>query len=204
MRSRIVGISLCALSSACIVGCQSAPRTAEIDWETPGSVATLDRATMGDPYELEDVDGVSRCYIDGVFCVASQPSAEALRGFAEDGVTVVINLRMESEMERVDFDEAAVCAEAGMDYVYIPMGGRDRVYPPEAVDTFAEALERHDGKALIHCASGGRATHLYMAYLIKHRGYDLQEALAVGSGLTYRPMPLSLLLDREIGYHWAE
>lgn len=204
MQHRIVGMFGIALLVSMGAGCQSAPRTAEIDWDAPGSSAPLSRAPVGEPSELEDTEGVDRCYIDGAFCIASQPSAEALRGFKEDGVTVVINLRMDSEMEGLDYDEAALCEAIGLDYAHIPMGGRERVYPPEAVDRFAEIMDAHDGKALIHCASGGRATSLYVAYLIKHRGYELADAMEVGMGLTYRPMPLELLLDRRIGYHWED
>lgn len=199
-----INVVLLSLGASTLLGCQSAPRTADIPWAAPGSSVPFASAPAGDPVHLEDVEGVDNCYLDGPVCIASQPSAAALRGFADDGVTVVINLRTDKEMEGLEYDEAALCAEAGLEYLRIPLGGKDPGYKPEALERFARAMEEHDGKALIHCASGGRATHMYVAYLIQSRGYSLDDAYAVGLKLRYQPLPVGQLLDREIGYRFVD
>lgn len=198
---RLVGmIPLCAL----VLGCQASQRVSNIGWSAPGAEGPIAQAQLGSPEQVKGIEGVKNCYFDGPVCVASQPTPAALRGFANDGVTVVINLRTQKEMDELGFDQAALCEELGMEYVHIPLGGSERVYPPEAVDRFAALMERHDGKALIHCASGGRVTHLYVAYLIKHRGYELNDAYEVGLGLGYQPWPLEMLLDRKVRYVYAD
>lgn len=195
---------LLTLGASALLGCQTTTRTVDIPWEAPGSRVPFASAPAGDPVQVEGVEGVDNCYLDGPVCIASQPSAEALRGFADDGVTVVINLRTDKEMDELGYDEAALCAESGLEYVRIPLGGKDPGYKPEALERFARAMEEHDGKALIHCASGGRATHMYVAYLIQSRGYSLDDAYAVGLRLRYQPMPLEQLLDRKIGYRFVD
>ncbi len=196
---------LLAIAGATIVGfstgCASQPEASEIPWPD-GAAARggLAEAPVGAPEHIEDVEGVDNCYFDGAFCIASQPSPEAIRGFADAGATVVISLRTDDEMEDLDFDQAALCHELGMEYVHIPLGGPDRIYTRQSVDAFADALERHDNKAVIHCASGGRATYMWVAYLVEHRGYEFDEAMAVGEQIRFRPSPFEGLLGREVVY----
>lgn len=83
----------------------------------------------------------------------------------------------------------------------IPIGAGNR-YSPEALDRFARAMEAHDGKALLHRRSGGRVTNFDVAYLVKHRGYDLNDAYEVGKRLRYGSSPLGQLLGRKIGCHF--
>src|SRR5207247_7849238 len=57
--------------------------------------------------------------------VTGQPTERALRALKAQGVTTVVNLRTPEEMTRnVPFDEAALVASLGMQYVYLPV--RDR------------------------------------------------------------------------------
>jgi len=184
MKTTLISVA-CVFAASMFVGCQSAPRG------------------VSAPVQITDRPGVSNLYADGPVYVASQPSAEALRAFAEEGVELVVNFRTDGEMDQLDFDEAKLVADAGMDYVHIPIGGANR-YTPEALAEFAEAMEAHDGKTLLHCRSGGRVTNFYVAYLVKHRGYDLNDAYEVGLSLRYRPTPLEQLLDRKIRYHFAD
>jgi uncharacterized protein (TIGR01244 family) len=111
--------------------------------------------------------------------VAGQPTPRALRELRAQGVTTVVNLRMPDEMRRVGFDEAALVAELGMKYVYLPVrDGTDKPYSPTTVDGFAEAIRTANGKVLLHCTVAWRASHLWAAYLIRDRGVPIQDALA--------------------------
>lgn len=143
----------------------------------------------------------SRIYRDGRVYIGGQPDQDALRSLPGHEITAVINLRTAKEMgdtARVDFDEVALVDSLGLAYIEIPLGGKDNPYTPAAVDSFAAALDQHTGPVLLHCASGGRASHLWAAYLVRHRGWDVSTAYARGEAIGIRPSAFSRLLDREM------
>jgi uncharacterized protein (TIGR01244 family) len=115
---------------------------------------------------------------DDIF-ISGQPTAQALRELRAQGVTTVINLRMQEELDRgVKFDEPGTIASLGMQYVHIPMRGTpDAPYSPAAVSKLAEVLANAKGKVLLHCTVAWRASHLWAAYLIRERGVDVETAL---------------------------
>jgi uncharacterized protein (TIGR01244 family) len=124
----------------------------------------------------------------GPVYVAGQPSEAALRDLAAKGVKTVVNLRTQREMDNrqaVPFDEAALLKELGMTYVHIPLGGPDTPYTPEAVEKFAAALDKADGKVLLHCTIGWRASHMWAAYLVKHKGVPEAEAIKQAQAINY-------------------
>jgi uncharacterized protein (TIGR01244 family) len=103
--------------------------------------------------------------------IAGQPTARGLRDLKGRGVTTIVNLRTPPEMSRVGFDEAALAAELGMNYVYLPVRG-DTAYPysEKALAGFTSAMQSANGKVLLHCTVAWRASHLWAAYLINARG----------------------------------
>jgi len=111
--------------------------------------------------------------------VTGQPTERALRELKEQGVTTVVNLRTPEEMTRnVKFDEAALVASLGMQYVYLPVRGNDQFpYSPATLTKFADAVSNAKGKVLLHCTVAWRASHLWAAYLI-NRGIPVDSALA--------------------------
>lgn len=130
-----------------------------------------------------DTTGLFESAIDRVgddMFIGGQPTERALREMKAAGVTTVINLRTPEEMKRtVKFDEPALIAQLGMKYVYLPVRG-DSAFPftTETVTKFADALQHANGKVLLHCTVGWRASHLWAAYLIRDRGIAETEALA--------------------------
>ena len=141
--------------------------------------------------------------------ISGQPTAQALRELRAQGVTTVVNLRMQEELDRaVKFDEPGTIASLGMQYVHIPMrGSPEAPYSPAAVTKLAEVLANAKGKVLLHCTVGWRASHLWAAYLIRERGIDVEQALThtrainlmddmrMGSGTR---QPLEDFLDRVV------
>ena len=111
--------------------------------------------------------------------VTGQPTERALRELKAQGVTTVVNLRTPEEMTRnVKFDEAALVASLGMQYVYLPVRGNDQFpYSPATLTKFADAVGTAKGKVLLHCTVAWRASHLWAAYLI-NRGIPIDSALA--------------------------
>lgn len=153
-------ISALAISSGSVVSAQSA---------VPAPVI-LDTAGM---FQAKYARVGTDLFIGG------QPTERALREMKAAGVTVVVNLRMQREMDTdVKFDEKALIESLGMKYVHIPMrGNADAPYSPEAVTKFADAVKNAGGKVLLHCTVAWRASHLYAAYLIREKGVADNTAL---------------------------
>lgn len=132
------------------------------------------------------------------YYLSAQPSLEALRWYKSQGASTIINLRTEKENKDFSsyaYNEKNIAEELGLNYHCLPIGG-SKAYTPENLEAFAKLLEG-DKKLLIHCRSAGRATTLFMAYLIKHKGYSVNEATHVGRQLKFS-LPLEKMLDRKI------
>jgi protein tyrosine phosphatase (PTP) superfamily phosphohydrolase (DUF442 family) len=149
-------------------------------------------------WEVETIDSFDNLYRYGEYYIAGQPSLEAFQWLREEGVTRVINLRTHDENEEFtssSFDEKSIVSGLGMEYLSVPVAGRSG-YTPKKLSEVAEFI-REGEKVLIHCGGAGRATNFLMAYLVKYRGYTLDDAVDVGQDLTYY-LPLEDLLDIEI------
>ena len=161
-------------------------------------------ASMEPLPETLDVEGFQAVLaMAGDVYIAGQPSREAIDWLEAQGVTTVVNLRTQPEManrERVPFDEAAVLDSIGLEYVHIPLGGDENPYTPDAVDRFAEAVDAAEGKVLLHCTVGWRASHMWAAYLVRYRGMDLNEAIAHGRAINLGTTPVEELLGADIEY----
>ena len=196
--SRSTGLMLIAAAAssflAVFCGCASAPPTRHDD--LTGIISGLA------PLEITDVEGVTRrLFLDGRVYVSGQPSHDALIELAERGVTAVVNLRTPQEYEdreRVPFDEAALADSLGLDYVSLPLGGDDHPYRPSVLSGLDEVLRTHQGRVLVHCLSGGRASYVWAGYLIRHRGWELNEGLRRGMAIGISEHPLQGLLDKDL------
>jgi len=155
------------------------------------------------PEKIQRSDFLAAFADTGPVFIGGQPTADALRGLAAQGVTTVINLRTQQEMDnrrQVPFDEAALLQELGVEYVHVPLGGPDTPYTPEAVDKVAAAIASAKGKVLLHCTIAWRASHMWAAYLHRHKGAPLEEAVRAGEAINMRgwnspdPQPIDGLL----------
>src|SRR6266446_1082906 len=154
-----------------------APRAgAAQKFTTPGPITALTAPVILDTTGLY-LERAARVGAD-IF-VTGQPTERALRELREQGVTTVVNLRTPEEMTRnVKFDEPALVASLGMQYVYLPVRGNDQFpYSPATLAKFADAVSNAKGKVLLHCTVAWRASHLWAAYLID-RGIPVDSALA--------------------------
>ena len=116
---------------------------------------------------------------DDVF-LAGQPMLTSLDSLIDAGVTLVINLRTDDEMDHLNFDEAKHLKSKKVKYLHIPMGG-DAGYQAKAIDKMGKSINKTDGKVLIHCRSAGRATYAWMAWLIRYQDYSIDEAVRMGN-----------------------
>ena len=124
-------------------------------------------------------EGVNNLFQDNLFYFGGQPDAAAFERLAEDaGIQTIINLRRPQELESLAFDEPAVVEALGMHYVNIPFTPDG--LSAEDVDRLAAVLAETKGPVLLHCGSSNRAGGMWAAYLARHRGFDLDEAIRLG------------------------
>lgn len=161
-------------------------------------------AQAGDIKKPEQLDttGFRAILADaGKAFLSGQPTKEGLERLKEMGVTTIINLRTQAEMDRIEgYDEAKEAEELGMTYVHIPLGGEEHPYTPEALAKFAEAMKTSKGKPLVHCTVAGRASHMWAAYLAKYEGMDINEAVAHGRAANMGTQMFEKLLGDELTY----
>jgi uncharacterized protein (TIGR01244 family) len=133
------------------------------------------------------VQGFTNLFQTGNFFIAGQPTLEELRWLKSAGVTLVVNIRSEAENKEfadTAFNEENIAKEMGLAYALLPVREKES-YSPKTVDSFAALLSGNEGKVVLHCASAGRATNLWMAYLVRHRGFDVDEAALVGRQMRF-------------------
>ena len=105
-----------------------------------------------------------------------QPSPEDLARLQAQGVRAVIDLR--GPQEERGYDQAAEVRRLGMDYITLPIAGKDDVTPANAAALHA-LLDAQDGDVLLHCASGNRVGAL-LALRAAAAGVPHEDALELG------------------------
>ena len=127
--------------------------------------------------EVGDTPNVTT--FDNKVYFAGQPTEEALKRFAELGVKTVINLRGESEMASVGFDEKDAVEASGMTYIHVPMG---RGIPAETeLKRIMDALDTNaDAPVLLHCASSNRVGTIWSVYTGLRAKLSTDDALSEG------------------------
>ena len=134
----------------------------------------------------------------GNLYVGSQPDEAGIKRMADAGVVTIINIRTDAEMKRLDFDEVALVEKLGMTYVHVPQGGSAHPYTPEALNKVSNAIAAAEGKpVLLHCASSGRASHMFAAWLYREQGVPLKEALAAARKIGFSPLAIEGLLNTQ-------
>lgn len=133
----------------------------------------VDMDAVSSSAELQPVDGITS---------TGQPNAEQFALIREAGYVAVVDLRGPNEDRGLD--EAAVVTELGLDYIELPISGRDAISNENAAK-LDQILASYDGPVLVHCGSGNRVGAL-LALRKSMAGADAEEALAYGrsAGLT--------------------
>lgn len=200
-RVRFVSILLLAFAAAGPAAAADAPRVSAVP-TSPLPGAPLDPDASALPDTVRDWPGFqARLWRDGRVFIGGQPDSTALAAARDHGVACVVNFRTPAETndrKRVPYDEAALAARLGLDYVTAPIGDPEHPYTPAAVDSVAAALARHDGPVLLHCTVGWRAAHVWVAYLVREQGWDFAAALTRGERIAITPSPLGGLLGRPV------
>lgn len=111
--------------------------------------------------------------VDARLWRGAAPSREGYLSLAAAGVTRVVDLRAEAD---VDVD-ASWLASLGVDYVRIPV--RDGQVPSShEAESFLQAVRTSDGVVFVHCGAGvGRAGTMSAAWLVASGEAGPREAL---------------------------
>jgi uncharacterized protein (TIGR01244 family) len=126
------------------------------------------------------------------------PDADALKAAAEAGVRYVFDLRPASERS---FDEPAVVAAEGMEFLHLPIAGAEDLTLARAREFDALLNKIGDQPALLHCASGNRVGALMALRAAWMKGASSEHALSIGRahGLTRMEPIVKGLLTRGPG-----
>lgn len=116
---------------------------------------------------------------------AGRPAPEQFALAKARGVKRVVNLCPHGEA--CVYDEPALVAGLGLDYVNIPIAGAGDLSEDNA-RRLAAALEGAGGGVLVHCASSNRVGALFAVKAAKLDGKSVDEALAIGRDAGLRAM----------------
>ena len=163
-------------------------------------ISSLSVQVLSDvPRRLDQSDFRGGIYQSNDLYIAGQPlTTESLQWLKREGITTVVNLRTDREMANPDstpIDEATLLTELGIKYVSIPSGGNSTPHSPAVLDGFAKSMENNPGKTLLHCYSGRRATHLWVAYLLKYKNLPIAEAMQLGRAANFGKQPIEAYLE---------
>jgi uncharacterized protein (TIGR01244 family) len=124
--------------------------------------------------EVPDLQGVGNLRaVDARVWRGAHPTAEGYRELADNGVTVVVDLRGEDDAVESHADAEA----AGLEVVHLPV--RDGQVPTrDEIEQFIEVVEQAGGKVFVHCGAGvGRTGAMSAAYLVASGQASPAEAL---------------------------
>src|SRR5262245_44399260 len=126
----------------------------------------------------ENVEGVSNfARLETTVACAGATKADAVPEIKKMGFASIINLRLPTENGAEIEAEAAAAKTAGIKYFHIPMNGQN--LDPAVADTFVKTITTPGNEpAFIHCASGNRASAMWM---IKRMVVDRWDADRAGT-----------------------
>jgi uncharacterized protein (TIGR01244 family) len=135
-------------------------------------------------YRFEPADGIT---------AAGQPNEAEFKELANDGYAAVIDLRTAGEDRGLD--EETTVEELGMDYIELPIAGRDDINFENA-KKLHQILSNYDEPVLVHCGSSNRVGALF-ALRAKMNGANDEDALAFGksAGMTSLESTVKTRLD---------
>ena len=132
--------------------------------------------------------------VDGV-TTAGQPDERALRVFADNGYVAVIDIRTAGEDRGLD--EPIVVEELGMEYILMPVSGKNGI-TFENAERLEQLVDSYDSPVLVHCGSANRVGALFALNVYRETG-DIEKALDAGrtAGMTRLEETVREVLEAE-------
>ena len=178
---RLKYILLLAASLIFTQACGSAPAMPD---EAPTvEVPNADDAARDAKSDLDDatfvpLEGLANAAVPmSNVMTAGQPTLEQFAQIKAMGVTTVINLRMDGEL---DWDEGKVVTELGMKYVSIPVAGADGLTQENVQAMYMALAEGAEERVLLHCGSSNRVGALFALGGVWLEGKSAEDSLKFG------------------------
>lgn len=137
--------------------------------------------------------------VNSLLVFGPQPEETDLAALKENNIQKVISFRTPKEISELDYEQEDSLQELGIEFANIPIGGDDYPYSPSNYKALVDELagiDSSNGQVLLHCKSGWRASVVGVAYLVKHEGMALEEAVKYAEG--WWPLSLEDVLDTEL------
>ena len=116
-------------------------------------------------------------FLSDTLSSSGMPTAEQMKGVAEAGVQVVINLAPHDVPNAIP-NERELVNSLGMEYVNIPVTWR--APEAEALRQFLDTMETHAGKSiLVHCEANYRASAFVLMYRVLRLEWKREDAIPV-------------------------
>lgn len=109
---------------------------------------------------------------------SGQPTKAQFQNLLEKGVQVVIDLRADDETP--DFDEAAFVRGIGLQYLELPVRGKEGLTRENVLSLDALFLQAGERPLLLHCSSGNRVGAMMALREAWLHGATAEQALVVG------------------------
>jgi uncharacterized protein (TIGR01244 family) len=138
----------------------------------------------------ETVPGITNfAHVETTVACAGAVTPSSVAEIKKMGFGSIINLRLANE-QGADIDaEAAAAKAAGINFVHLPLNGASP--DPAVVDRFLKVItESGNQPSFIHCASGNRASAMWLIkrVLVDKWDNDRASAEAAQLGLTSQPL----------------
>lgn len=140
------------------------------------------------PKEIILLDSATYLYEVGDFFISGQPNDSIYIALQNRDLNLIINLRTQEEIEIIKeegFDEIAFLDSLNIPYYNIPMSAESG-YDKETIQKINDIILLHKGNIMIHCRTAGRATYVWMAWLINYQELSVNKAITLGKQMRFR------------------
>jgi uncharacterized protein (TIGR01244 family) len=158
--------------------------------------ATVAIAAAQSQVKKQAVPGVTNfAQVETTVACAGAVTPAAVGEIKKMGFKAIFNLRLATEQGADIEGETAAAKAAGINFVHLPLSGTSP--DPAVADNFLKAITAPGNQpALIHCASGNRASAMWLIKRVVVDKWDTDRAIAEASELgTISPTMKTFALD---------
>ena len=138
------------------------------------------------PIEDMEIGSTKNVHQSGDIIFAGQFEEADIPKLKEAGVTQVISLRKDNEL---DWDEAKVVKDAGLKHVSVSFQTADEL-SDEKIAELRELLGGTDGKTMLHCGGGNRVGAVWITHRVLDDGVELDTAIEEAKTIGLKSEPL--------------
>jgi len=151
------------------------------------SLVLLIAASLPAASQIPSAPGVPNFHqVNETLFRGGQPTAQGLASLAKLGVKTIIDLRMSA---RIDDWEKRKVAAFGMQYVHLPLYGKETPNRADIAKAFAILLDSARWPVFVHCREGKDRTGMIVGcYRIAHDGWTNRRALAEAKSYASREL----------------